>query len=224
MRIDFHTHSHYSHDSWNSIPALLRKASSMALGAIALTDHGTMEGCQKASEYSLRHKMGIEVIPGCEFLTDRGELMGLFLTEMIRAKEFGEVCDQIHEQGGFAIIPHPFDPLRGSACNPEKLPPALLRQVDGIEVFNARCSLRSSNQKALAFAEGRFPITTAGSDAHFPFEVGRAWGEIPDGVGIDIAMRKGLIAPMGKYSSPAVHGLTTTLKLARKAGIFKPRH
>ncbi len=224
MKIDFHSHTNYSFDAWNSISDIVRNAIKANLGAIAITDHGEFEGAKKASEYVKAHDLRLAIIPGMEILTEYGEILGLFLTEKISSKVFAESADEIHSQGGFVVIPHPFDFMRGSACNPEKLPKGLLSQADGIEAFNARCTLPSMNKKAGEFAlQNKINLTTAGSDAHFPFEIGAAWGEIPDGVEIDIALRKGLVAPKGKHTIPFVHGTTTWLKLARKAGMLRPK-
>lgn len=203
---------------------LVRNAHNAGLGAIAVTDHGQFAGAKKASEYAKAHQVPIEIIPGMEINTEFGEILGLFLNESVVPKTFAECCDEIHSQGGFVVIPHPFDSLRGSACNPEKLPKDHLSQIDGIETFNARCTLPSSNKKAAAFAlQNKIRLTTAGSDAHFPFEIGAAYGEIPEGMEIDIAMRKGLVKPKGKHTLPFVHGPTTMLKLARKAGMLRPK-
>jgi len=224
MKVDFHSHSHYSFDAWSPIPELMKSAAKKGLGGIALTDHGTAAGWKAAKSYISEKKLPLFLIPSCEFDTEFGELIGFCLTEPIRARNFAELCDEIHSQGGFAVIPHPFDSLRGSACNPEKLPKGMLRFVDGIEVFNARCTLPSSNKKAAEFAKAnKFTLQTAGSDSHFPFEVGAAWGEIPDGMEVEIALRKSLVSPMGRHSFAGVHGATTMLKLARKAGLLRPK-
>lgn len=224
MKIDFHTHSHFSFDAWSPVPELLKSAVKKGMGGIALTDHGTAAGWKAAQSHISEKKLPLIFIPSCEFGTEFGELIGFCLTDQIKTKNFAELCDEIHSQGGFAVIPHPFDSLRGSACNPLKLPKGLLRLVDGIETFNARCTLPSSNKKAAEFAAAnKITLTTAGSDAHFPFEIGTAWGEIPDGMEPAIALRKSLVAPMGRHSFPGVHGATTMLKLARKAGMLRPK-
>ncbi len=223
MKIDFHLHSNHSFDAWTPVRTVVQYAIRAGLGGFALTDHNAISGWPGAQEFIREKKLALSFVPGCEAMTEYGEVLGLFLTEKIASKNFAEVCDKIHEQGGFAVIPHPFDPLRRSACNPEKLPPELLRHVDGIEAFNAR-ALPPFNSKAQNFARSRqFKLTTGGSDAHFPFEIGAAWGEIPDGVEPAIALRKGLVTPAGRHTIPLVHGPTTALKLARKAGVLRPK-
>jgi predicted metal-dependent phosphoesterase TrpH len=224
MKVDFHLHSNHSFDAWSSVRDIARHAHKAGLGAVALTDHGEFSGCGALAEYSNAHNLDLTIIPGMEIDTEFGEVLGLFLTEKIGSKVFAEACDEIHSQGGFAVIPHPFDSMRGHALNPENLSGQELSQVDGIETFNARCSLPSMNKKAVEFALTHgIKLTTAGSDAHFPFEIGAAYGEIPDGMGIDIAMRKGLVVPHGHHTPPLVHGPTSMLKFARKAGILRPK-
>lgn len=49
---------------------------------------------------------------GSEISTERGEVIGLFLSEEIISRNFLEVIDLIKEQGGIVVLPHPFDELR----------------------------------------------------------------------------------------------------------------
>jgi len=50
----------------------------------------------------------------------------------------------------------------------------ILPEVDAIETFNSRCTQASYNDRALAFAREHGLAGTVGSDAHVPYEVGRA--------------------------------------------------
>jgi predicted metal-dependent phosphoesterase TrpH len=63
MKADLHVHSAWS-DGSLSVPALVRFAKALGLGALAITDHDTMEGQREALEEGKRR--GIRIIPGVE--------------------------------------------------------------------------------------------------------------------------------------------------------------
>jgi predicted metal-dependent phosphoesterase TrpH len=56
----------------------------------------------------------------------------------------------------------------------------LARQIDVMEIFNARCTLSSYNNKAKAFAARHDIPGTAGSDAHSAGEIGRTYVDMPE--------------------------------------------
>src|SRR5436189_5974010 len=68
----------------------------------------------------------------------------------------------IHQRGGLAIPPHPYDLFRAGIrfSTLETLP------VDAIEVFNAATTLRRYNRYAFKYAQIRGLPMTAASDAH----------------------------------------------------------
>ena len=103
MKIDFHVHTRYSPDSLTRIDDLRRK--SEKLGIIpALTDHYAIGAHAEA------RRLGMRFIPGEEVLTDKGDLVGLFVNELIpKGTPFLEAVDRIHGQGGLAYLPHMFD-------------------------------------------------------------------------------------------------------------------
>ena len=77
----------------------------------------------------------------------------------------------IHEAGGFAIPPHPYDLFRAGIrfSTLETLP------IDAIEVFNAATTLRRYNKYAFKYAQLRGLPMTAASDAHHAAAVGTAY-------------------------------------------------
>lgn len=86
--IDLHTHSSAS-DGTDSPAELVRHAARAGLTALALTDHDTISGLPEAQEEG--HRLGLEVIRGCELSTrtDRGEMhiLGLWLPQKATALE-----------------------------------------------------------------------------------------------------------------------------------------
>lgn len=73
---DLHTHSYYS-DGAYSPTMLVMKAKEAGLKIVALTDHNTVGGVREAVEAG--KKLGVRVIPGCEFHSSVGEILGYFI-------------------------------------------------------------------------------------------------------------------------------------------------
>ncbi|MFH1095202.1 MAG: PHP domain-containing protein [Candidatus Micrarchaeota archaeon] len=221
MKFDLHVHSAYSPDCATPLKKLAERYASLGFSGFALSDHGSMDGLSPLRAHVKEKKLPLEIIGACEFLSDRGEVIGLFIEEFIPKRDFGELCDGIHDQGGFVILPHPFDSVRKKICRPDLLPPDLLRHVDGLEVFNARSVFPADNAKSAAFAAEHKLMRTAGSDAHFLFEAGNGFVDVPDPETLAIALKKGR-ATIGGSSAPFfVHGPTTLVKWAKKFGIIK---
>ncbi len=147
---------------------IVKTAIKRGLAGVAVTDHNTIAGGIRAKEFETED---FRVIVGSEVMTDRGEVIGLFLSEEIVPGNFEDVVTAIREQGSFVILPHPFDRLRSTALHPQ---PGDARQIDGIEGFNGRCIFQADNRAAAEFGREHDLAVVAGSDAHFPGEIGRA--------------------------------------------------
>ena len=168
MKKDMHVHSKYSSDGMMEVKDILRIAKKRGLDGVAITDHNTIKGGLKALELSQNY--GLEVSVGAEIMTDYGEVIGYHLNEEIESYEFYDVIDEIKKQGGVVCIPHPFDSLRMSSVDSEKVYFQFKDKIDYLEV-NGR-SLPPFNNKARKFAEEHgFPLV-GGSDAHLPSEIG----------------------------------------------------
>lgn len=232
MKFDLHLHSIYSPDCITPVEKLCERYADLGFGGFALTDHGTFAGVKKAQDYAKARHLPIQVMGGCEFLSDRGEVVGLDLNEAIPPREapapgarpppldFAPLCDAIHDQGGFVILPHPFDGVRTHACRPEKLSADQLRLIDGLETFNARSMSMASNARAAQFASARSLASTGGSDAHFLFECGNGYTELPDDAPPEISLRKKRCWPGGRLSPFFVHGPTALIKWGKRLGLL----
>ncbi|MEW6722337.1 MAG: PHP-associated domain-containing protein [Candidatus Micrarchaeota archaeon] len=170
MKIDLHVHTKYSIDSIIEPKALAAK--SAALGIIpAITEHNNIDS------HAAMRSLKADFISGEEIRTDRGDLIGLFLSENIpRKTPFAEAIDRIHEQGGLAYLPHMYDKSRKGVVPTE----AEAQKLDIVEVFNARCPLDSFNKKAGEFAKKHSLAEAVGSDSHFLMEFGHNYVEVPD--------------------------------------------
>jgi len=189
---------------------MVRVARKRGLSGIAVTDHNTLKGGIKAKEYETHD---FQIIVGSEINTDRGEVIGLFLSEEIKGKSFLEVTEEIKSQNGIVIIPHPFDEFRGNGIRPKEEDSKL---VDGVEIFNSRCLLREYNHKAHQYALEHGLNFVAGSDAHFANEIGKAGIITPDNEVRELLLR-GDINIFGEKSNFLNLGLTKVLKIWRKA-------
>lgn len=171
LAVELHTHTNASHDGRDPIDLLLTQASAVGLDAIAITDHDIIESSLEAVE--LAPDYGLIGIPGIEITTAAGHVIGLGVIEHIPAGlSYGETLSRIREQGGIAVIPHPFQPSRsGIAPNVTR---DELATADAIEVYNSRLITGRANRKAEAFARSRGLPMTAGSDAHVSEMVGQA--------------------------------------------------
>lgn len=168
---ELHTHSAASHDGRDPIELLLEQARAVQLDALAVTDHDSIEASLEAAE--LAPEYGLIGIPGIEISSAVGHVLGLGVTDIIPpGLSYGETLSRIRDQGGAAVIPHPFQPSRsGIAPNVTR---DELATADAIEVYNSRLITGRANRKAEAFARSRNLSMTAGSDAHISEMVGQA--------------------------------------------------
>lgn len=153
MKGVFHIHTKYSFDTLMSPASIIKYIKSAGLDFAAITDHDTIKGAVEANEIG-----DIPIIIGAEYFTDKGDVIGLFLTKEIETRKSTEVIAEIRKQGGIVVLPHP--------CREHKLDEELLSSVDIIEVFNSKCSVKE-NQFAEELAEKYKKLRIAGSDAHF---------------------------------------------------------
>jgi len=177
LNIDLHTHSFFSGDGVSSPEELIEAARNKGLHGLALTDHNTCEGIDYLLAQGLmrpdgRPVDGFLVIPGVEVTTDDGHLLCLGTTlPDLKGVPAAEVCKRIHEHGGLAIPPHPYDLFRAGIR--ESTLETL--EIDALEVFNAATTLRSYNRKAFEYARSHGLPMTAGSDAHHEGAIGTAF-------------------------------------------------
>ncbi len=213
MKYDLHIHSKYSSDGVLEPEKIIKIAIKRGLDGIAITDHNTIKGGLKAKKYD---EEDFKVIVGSELSTERGEIIGLFLEEEIKSKDVPGVVSEIKEQKGIIVIPHPFDELRHSAFHPAEED---VKFIDCIEGFNSRCVFRKYNKKAVEFAMRHNLTITAGSDAHFAWEIGNAFilAESSGEKELRRKIQKKEITFKGKQGNPLNQGLTKVLKTWRKA-------
>lgn len=204
--IDLHIHTKYSGDASINPSELIKVAKARGLDGIAVTDHDTTRGWAHFSVVD-----DFIIIKGIERTTDHGSVIGLFLNEGIDAYGFWEVVDQIKSQDGIVVLPHPCDPFRRDTLKIRALDKGFLRaRIDAVEVFNSRCILGRSNERAESLAEELGKHRLGGSDAHTIGEVGRTRTRFSCGSPEEIRDQLKMNVPIntvvqGRLSSRLVH-------------------
>lgn len=169
MILDLHCHTQYSFDCRSPLPAVLRAARRRGLDALAITDHDTIEGALEAQRRAGGHPL---IIIGQEITTDAGDIIGLFLLEPVTSRDALEVIAHIREQGGVAVLPHPFQKT-------PSVPEEVARRLHACEGFNARYATIArvrdgrGDERSMHLAQEYGLTVVASSDAHTPRDVGR---------------------------------------------------
>jgi predicted metal-dependent phosphoesterase TrpH len=225
LRADFHSHSNYSRDSVINPQAFVDGCLRKGVDCIAVTDHNEIEGGFVIEKLARQRAPGkLKVVIGEEVKTAEGEIIGLFLKELVpRGLSPEETIEAIHAQGGLAVIPHPYDVFRRSVLTDEAIERVKTR-VDAIEGFNCRNILMRHDQKARDTAASVDKPITLGTDSHSPWELGGASLEIDDfETPEDLlrSLRGGRI--VGGRSLPLVHWVSTYAKIRWRLGL-KPTY
>lgn len=175
INADLHIHTNFSKDCATPVETILETARELGLGAIAIADHNEIEGALLAEELCGGDPF---VIVAEEVKTAEGEVIGLFLKEVIPAGlSFDETLSLIKEQGGLVYVPHPFDAMRTTPTYRTMVDN--LHRIDVIEIYNAKVAFSSFNHSAERFAAKYNIVAGAGSDAHVPQGLGTAMIRMP---------------------------------------------
>ena len=167
-------HCHTTASDGMVTPAeLVAAAVAAGLHLIAVTDHDTMRSVKEVQERG--EAMGLQVVAGQEVTTAwpaQTHILGWFLERPVRmGMSAADTVAAIHDQGGLAIVPHPFMPIYFGSIQPGMLRRLLeVHPVDGIEVmFTVPIGRR--RRKALDAFVGanaaRLGAHIGGSDSHF---------------------------------------------------------
>ncbi|GAC1449343.1 MAG: CehA/McbA family metallohydrolase [Ktedonobacterales bacterium] len=168
---DLHMHTTAS-DGVGTVEQMLTFAQEHTnLDVIAITDHDTLDGALRARDLVMAGNYRFEFIVGEEISTREGHLLALFLERRVPAGLSIELSiDLVHEQGGLAIVAHPFNRVfRHSVQRP--VMNRLLRQPavhpDGIETLNGSFAGIGSSRAAMTLSRRVYRwAETGGSDAH----------------------------------------------------------
>jgi predicted metal-dependent phosphoesterase TrpH len=208
LNFDLHCHSRFSADGVAEPEDLVRVAKEKGLSGFAITDHNTCACVDYFLQAGLMNKEGLPVdgfliIPGQEITTAEGHLLALGITlPDLKGIPAIEAVQLIHQSGGLAIPPHPYDFFRAGIREPvlDTL------KLDALEVFNAATTLKRYNKHAFEYAQKRGLPMTASSDAHDSAALGTAYSILEaeefSVSGVLNAIRKGP-ALRQRYLTPA---------------------
>ncbi len=216
MKIDFHVHSLRSPDSRAEFAEIYAAARAKGLSGLAVCDHNTFSPPPPCDD--------LLIIPGCEYSTTGGHLLALFLTTPLehcvsRGADglfpWEDLIAAAHQAGALVFLAHP-------GTSPRSNDPALWQAVDGVEVYNARAAhsrIRNANRTAQERCAALHKPFSAGSDAHFPNEVGSAYWECADVAPTLPAVRAALLSGRGRVfggcASPFYRPMSQWIKLRR---------
>lgn len=163
-RFELHCHTYFSRGT--KIPAegiaspeeVVRRAKEIGLAGIAITDHNTIEGLERAAKEAKR--LGIVFIPGIEIDSVEGHIIALGVWKRIKPGMSAEkTVAEIHRLKGLAVAVHPYDARRYGVGDSFVL-------ADAVEVFNSMSIDKVSNGFMKRQAKGTGMSLVAGSDAH----------------------------------------------------------
>ncbi len=169
---DPHCHT-LSSDGMVTPAQLVEAAVRAKLDLIAVTDHDTMASVKETQARGL--EAGLGVVAGQEITTRwpaQTHVMGWFLERPVRqGMALEDTVAAIHDQGGLAILPHPFMPTYFASIQPGMLRRLLeVHPVDGIELaFTVPIGSRRRRMLDEFYARNRERLGAAvgGSDCHF---------------------------------------------------------
>jgi predicted metal-dependent phosphoesterase TrpH len=179
LHLELHCHTVYSMDGLISFDSLISTAKRVGLDAIAITDHDTIEGAKEFQKTAKAKNLDLQIIVGEEkTLKDGSHFIGLFLQEPIQSGDLGGAIQEIQDQAGICLIPHPFRRKDGLFRDGlERL--AMLTDINaGFELFNAKCGYRENKlAQEVLLKSGLCPF--AGSDAHYESDLGESLNLVP---------------------------------------------
>lgn len=172
--VDLHAHTRFFHGftgrptAFDPFGARLlgRWAARRGLDAVAVTNHDyRYDAAAEAIE-----RAGVTALPGIEISTDAGHLLVVGADPPARtdpgALGAREAVSHAHDHDCAAVVAHPFRHSR-------------LRFVDApFDAMELNGKHPETHLRVRAVAERRGLPLTSGSDAHFPFEVGRGYTEV----------------------------------------------
>lgn len=181
-KADLHLHTRVS-DGFATVEQLLEYVEhSTDLDVIAVTDHEDAAGGQRAIELAVKRRYRFEVVVGAEVTTLQGHLLALYIDSAPKSfRSIERTIDEIHRQGGMAVIPHPMSWLTRSIS---------LRTInrlygrremgtwfDAIELGNPSPAGKQTASRARALNRRWGLPETGGSDAHHLLHTATGWTE-----------------------------------------------
>ena len=211
FKVQLHNHTKYSKDSVLPFSLLLYLCKKKNIDYIAITDHNTIMGGVAFKRYCALKNAHVHVIVGEEIMTERGEIIGLYLSENVPpGLSVLETIRRIKAQNGVVYVPHPYDEKRKKSVLAEDSIVHYREQIDCIEGWNGRNYRVEYGAKQKQLAEKYKIQQVIGADAHTFLEIGKnvmLFPVKPDNAEQFLAgIRNAICCP--QKTSNAVHVLT----------------
>lgn len=172
VNVDLHCHTVASPDGGLTEANIRRMFDAGTLDVIAVTDHNVIYEAVR-----LQKIFGDQIIVGEEIMTTDGEIIGLYLQEVIRpGLTPQQTVEEIKKQNGIVYVPHPFEKARsGISLNSLN---SIAEKVDIVEVINGRSFSKKAQKQAVEWAQANNVAPFASSDAHGRIGWGRVYTEL----------------------------------------------
>jgi PHP domain len=205
---EIHAHTTAS-DGMVAPDELVAAAAAAGIAVLCLTDHDTMASTARAAEAGA--VLGVEVVAGEEVTTAAPasvHVLGLFLERPVRmGMSVEDTVDAIHDQGGLAVLPHPFMPTFFASITARRALRLLeQRTVDGIELRHTAPMTGWSWSRLDAFYathRERLGAALGAGDSHFGrHDLGRVLTAFPGRTAADLR------AAIAARSTSPIRGIT----------------
>jgi len=171
IRVDLHLHTSFSGDASNNPKILVDSLyAHPTIKGVAITDHDTLEGYFRVRKLAMVYQ-DLLVIPGVEVTTQQGDIILLGIEEKPPYMSTLEnAVDFAFERAALIVIPHPYR-VRGIGDTADRTP------ADAVEIVNPWAT-PTENRLAEKLAKARNLPGVAGSDAHNPSQMWKAYTEV----------------------------------------------
>jgi len=196
---DMHIHSIASDGTAAAAQILDYVENHTDLDLIAIADHERIEGALECQRLARERKSRVEVVVAEEVTTRSGHLLGLFLQARLeRNRRLETTVAEIHEQGGLAIVPHPFSAftkgMRKHAIMRVHRSTDPLVYWDALEGYNPSTAGRYGRAATIRLAAELGLPLVGNSDAHTLDTIGDGRTHFPGSTAEDYrrAVREGM--------------------------------
>ena len=210
MKLDFHIHTDASPCSNMSLESAVKTSIKQGLQGFAVCNHNLPFTLSNKDELEKKFNITINpttpvespfyIISGIELSVNKSHILGLFLTgaDNISSPE------EILSNGGVIALAHPFQHSKNYEERLKELKFSL-NFSPLVECASGRANYKNkrASDQARDFALAFNLKTCGGSDAHFPEEIGNAYIEMSDVVGIDAIKNELLSGRVQLYSKNA---------------------
>jgi predicted metal-dependent phosphoesterase TrpH len=183
---ELHSHTRHS-DGTRTVAENFARGRARGLAVVATTDHDMIDAALHGAELAADH--GIETVVGQEITTRRQHhIVGLYLREAVPIfKSVPETVARIRDQGGLAIVAHPFLPYPGATSGDRIRRWLEETTFDGIELD---CQYLSAERRERLIDfyfhhADRLGAAVGGTDAHYG-DVGRVVTVFPGTTAADL--------------------------------------